>query len=74
MLRKNKFEYEANPKAYSHICWSMGLYSMYTDNPKSGLLWKGVTIDRFNIRRFLIYIALKSPAKQMILHKYGLSH
>lgn len=74
ILEKNGNNFQKNLKAYAHIHWSMGMYSMFMKNHRWDFLWKGVTMSKFNFKRFLIYILLKTPMRNLILKKYSIKH
>lgn len=71
---KNEKELKKDKKAYAHICWSMGMYSLYTDIERYDLLKKGIVSNGINIKRLLIFILIKIGLKNFILNRYGQSH
>ena len=74
MYKKNEIELIKDKRAHAHICWSMGLYSLYTRNVRFDLLKKGINLDGFNVRRFLIYCATKLGCKEFVKKLYGKNH
>lgn len=74
MLEKNIELFYENPKAYAHICWSMGMYSMFTQNQRKDLLWKGTILSGINLKRLCIYFFLNTPIRKFILEKYSRNH
>lgn len=74
MLEKHHDLYINNKKAYAHICWSMGLYSLYLPHTRNDYLFIGATHDGINAKRLLIYIFVIIGGKKIIREKYAQNH
>lgn len=74
MLKKNKDLYLKNKKAYAHICWSMGLYSLFLPNKRIDLLKTGATHNGLNIKRLLIYCFIRIGGEKIVMKKYARNH
>lgn len=74
MLKKNKREYEANSKAYAHICWSIGMYSLFMEKKRKDCLRLGVFHGGINMKRLFIFICICLFNEKMIMKKYGATH
>ena len=74
IYEKNKLLLKKNRKADAHFHWSMGMYSLYTNKPRYDSLKVGFTLDGFNIRRFLIYCAIRIGLKEYIKKQYAKNH
>ncbi len=74
MVEKNLVEMKNHPKAYSHHCWSMGLYSTYMDKIRWDLLKKSIWLDGFNFKRFVVYVLLKIGLKEVLKLQYSINH
>lgn len=67
ILEKNKTAYTNNKKAYSQICWLLGLHSLFLEQAVSySYLWKGVVINGIKWHRFIIFIFLLLGNKRII--------
>lgn len=74
IYKKNKKEIDQNKKAYAHICWSMGMYSLFLDTKRLDLLKKGVYEDGINIKRLTIYMLIKFKMDSVIKKIYSKNH
>mgnify|MGYP001623585951 CR=1 FL=1 len=74
MYKKNKEEYHNNKKAYAHICWSLGMYSLYSDNIKIDLLKKGAFINGIDKKRLCIYALIRMKLNFLIKKMYKKNH
>ena len=74
IYEKNQEAVLRNPKAYAHICWSMGLYSLYGNKIRIDLLKKGTFENGVHWKRFLIFIAIRCGLKNVVLHVYAKNH
>lgn len=74
IYEKNIEAYEKNKKAWAHICWSLGLYSLFTDNPQYQFLKMGATVNGFNIKRYSVYIMTRMGIKVPIKLLYERNH
>lgn len=74
IYEKNKLLLKNNRKADAHFHWSMGMYSLYTNQPRYDSLKAGFMLDGFNMRRFLIYCAIRIGLKEYIKKQYAKNH
>lgn len=74
IYQKNKSELEENKESYAHICWSMGLYSLYSNKKRLDLLKEGVFHAGINLKRLTIYILVKLGFGSFVKKIYSKSH
>ena len=66
LYEENKEQYDNNKKAYSHLNWSIGLYKLCIGEIDYDVLKKGVKDEHINVKRILIYFAVKIGLKKSI--------
>ena len=75
LIAKNKDEMiKLNPNAYSHHCWSMGLYSTYMNRTRWDLLKIGCFYNKFDLRRFSIVLIILLGGKKIFQKYYSKNH
>lgn len=74
MYKENKKGYDKNHIAKAHLSWSMGMYSLYSDDIKMNLLKDGVYAAGVNYKRLIIYILIKIGFKEPIKKAYAINH
>jgi hypothetical protein len=74
IYKKNEILIVKNKKAYAHFRWSMGMYSLYTDNPRYDFLKKGYLLNGFDLRRFTIFCAIRFGFKKYVMEQYAKNH
>lgn len=74
IYEKNEVFLRKNRKADAHFRWSMGLYSLYTEQPRYDYLKAGYAEDGFDVRRFAIYCAIRFGFKEYIKRQYAKNH
>lgn len=74
MFKKNRMYILNDKKAYAHFCWSMGLYSLFTEKDRIDLLKEGVFANGFNKKRFAIYFFIKVGFKNFVKQLYAKKH
>lgn len=62
------------PKAKAQFLWSMGLYSLYTDRPRSDYILESIKLDKFNPKKLVAYCGIKLGLKRQIMQMYGRHH
>lgn len=71
---KNKEAIDKNKKAYAHIMWSMGLYSLFLENKRIDFLRLGVFSNGINFKRLIIYILVKCGMSDFVKIMYSKNH
>lgn len=74
IYNKNEKELKKDKKAYAHICWSMGMYSLYLDKKREDLLKIGVYGNGTNYKRLCIYILIKCKLDAIVKRMYSKNH
>lgn len=74
LYQKNKDLLKNNPKAKSHLSWSIGMYSLFSNNIDYGMLKTGVFGNGLNLNRLMIYFAIRVGFKSIIMKAYQKGH
>lgn len=71
---KNRDLINSVPEAKAQFLWSMGLYSLYTDEPRSEYILESIKIDKFSMKKIVAYCGIKLGLKKYIMRLYGRHH
>lgn len=74
LYQKNTDLLKNNPKAHSHLAWSIGMYSLFSNKTDFKMLKTGVYGNGVNLRRLIIFLAIKVGLKRVIMKQYQKGH